>query len=111
MIVTDHLLAKGEEVNTMMVADIVLSEHEKHNIQVVMLCETCHEAAENDSHFLPFEMGFGRIDKFITKYKYGFQDEQYHLIKDYLAESKKNGYVDNGIYKILEKVKKYVKEY
>lgn len=110
MIVTDHLLNQGEKVNSMMVADIVLEEHEKHNIQVVMLCETCHEAAENDSHFIPFEMGFGKIDKFITKYKHGFQEEHYHLIKDYIKQSKENGYVDNGIFKILEKIKKYVKD-
>jgi hypothetical protein len=110
MIVTDHLLHEGEKVNSFIVANKVLDEHEKHNIQIVMLCETCHQAAENDSHFLPFEMGFGQLDKFITKYKHGFQDEHYHLIKDYLKESKKNGYVDNGIFKILEKVKKYVKD-
>jgi len=113
MIVTDHLINDDEDlkVNTFMIADIVLKEHEKFNIQLVMLCETCHEAAENNSHFLPFEMGFGKIDKFITKYKKGFHTEQYNLIKDYIAESKKNGYVDNGIFKILDRVKKYVKQY
>jgi len=109
MIVTDHLLHEGEKVNTFIVADKVLEEHEKHNIQVVMLCETCHQAAENNSHFIPFEMGFGNIDKFITKYKHGLQEEHYYLIKDYLKDSKENGYVDNGIFKILEKVKKYVR--
>jgi hypothetical protein len=110
LIVTDHMLNEGEEITTMMVANKVLEAHEKHWIQVVMLCETCHEAAENDAHFLPFEMGFGQIDKFITKFKRGFQDEQYNLIKEYLQESKKHGYVDNGIHKIMDKVKKYVKE-
>jgi hypothetical protein len=109
MIVTDHLLHEGEKVNTFMIADIVLTEHEKHNIQVVMLCETCHQAAENNSHFIPFEMGFGNIDKFISKYRKGIQGEHYHLIKDYLKDSKKYGYVDNGIFKILDRVKKYAK--
>lgn len=109
MIVTDHLLHEREKVNTFMIANKVLEEHEKHNIQVVMLCETCHQAAENNSHFIPFEMGFGNIDKFISKYRKGIQGEHYHLIKDYLKDSKKYGYVDNGIFKILDRVKKYVK--
>jgi hypothetical protein len=108
-IVTDDLFSQEKNVNTFMVADIVLTEHEKHNVQSVMLCETCHEAAENGSIFLAFEHGFGHIDKFIKKYKDGVSNEHLNLLKEYVKLSKEYGTVDNGVYEILDKVKKYIK--
>lgn len=111
MIVTDQMLAEDEQLTTFMVADRVLKEHEKNNIQLVMLCETCHEAAENDSHFLPFEMGFGHIDRFLTRNKKGFTKEQKKLLQEYIKNSREHGYVDNGIFEIFDKVKKYIKKY
>jgi len=109
-IVTDHLLAEDELVNSFIVADKVLTEHEKHHIQIVMLCETCHQAAENGSIFISFKQGFGQIEKFLKKYKKGVSKEHIGLIKDYLELSMNHETTDNGVYEILDIVKKYVKK-
>jgi len=109
-IVTDHLLAEEKLVNSFIVANKVLIEHEKHHIQLVMLCETCHEAAENGSIFVSFKQGFGQLEKFLKKYKKGVSKEHIGIIKEYLDLSKTFSATDNGIYEILDLVKKYVKK-
>jgi hypothetical protein len=109
-IVTDHLIDEGEEVNTMMVADIVLKEHEKHNIQLVMLCETAHEGADNGSIFLNYKQGFGFLDRFVKKYKKGLRREHLDTLKDYMKLSAKHNATDNGVFEIIERVKKWIKK-
>lgn len=109
-IVTDHLLNEDENINTFIVADKVLNEHEKHNIQIVMLCETCHEAAENGSLFVSFEQGFGQLDKFLKKYKKGIHRDHLDLMKEYTKLSKENKSTSNGIFEIIKRVKKYIKD-
>lgn len=109
-IVTDQLLHDEDEINTFMVADKVLTYHENHSIQFTMLCETCHEAAENKSIFIAYEQGFGQLDKFIKSNKKGISAEIKSVVKDYLKASKAHGAVDNKIYEIFDRVKKYEKK-
>lgn len=109
-IVTDHLLQEGESVNSFQVADLVLKEHEKHNIQLVMLCETAHEAAENGSIFLHYNQGFGHLERFLSKYRKGIRRDQYGIVKHYLELSRKHNATDNGLFEIVKRVKKYVKD-
>jgi len=108
-IAADHLLAEDQKLDTFTVADIVLREHEKHHIQVVMLCETAHEAAENQSIFLSYKQGWGKLDKFLKKFRKGLRIEHYELVRDYLRLSKEHKATDNGVFEIIERIKKYVK--
>jgi hypothetical protein len=108
-IVVDHTLEEEKHINSFLIADLVLKEHEKHNIQIVMLCETAHEGAENGSTFLSFKQGFGFLDRFIKNYKKGIRREHYDMLKQYLKLSKENNATDNGIFEIIDRVKKYVK--
>lgn len=110
-IVIDHLLAEEEpELNTFKVADIILNEHEKHNIQLFILCETAHQAAENGTIFLTFNQAFGRVDKFIKKFHKGIRIEHLELIEDYIAKSKEFKSTDNKVFDLYKRVKKYVRD-
>lgn len=110
-IVIDHLLVEEEpELTTFKVADLVLREHELHNIQLFMLCETAHQAAENGSVFLNFNQAYGRLDRFIKKYRKGIRIEHLDLIEDYIEKSKEFKSTDNGVFELYKKVKKYVKK-
>lgn len=109
-IVTDHLLKEDKSVNSFMVADEVLSAHERHEIGLVMLCETAHEAAEAGHIFLPYKMMFGKLDRFLKHYKKGLTKEHFGTLSQYLKLSDKYDATDNGIFELIERVKKYIKK-
>ena len=71
-IVTDHLLETDEKINSFDVAKIVLEEHEKHHIMVVMgLTKTNHELVHDGKMFVHIKQSIGDVLEFLKKYKKG----------------------------------------
>lgn len=113
-IVTDHLLENDELVNTFKIADIVLTEHELGNIQVVMgLTKTNHQLAHSGSLFIHINQSIGNIMEFIKKYKNGIRREHLYTLEKYLHMCSMYDATDNdylSIRKIVKKIKKYINE-
>lgn len=109
-IVTDHMLATNEKITTFNVADRVLAEHFKHNIGVVMLSKTVHEQVHENNVFINLKQSFGNVDKFLKKYRKGLQPEQINKINAYIAKCEEHDSSDNGVLKLNEVVKKWIKE-
>lgn len=76
------------------IGDLVLAEHEKDHIMVVMLSTTAHKAAHKNL-FIDIKATVGRIDKFIDSYYDGMEAEHFRYIDQYIkacedAEGKTN---------------------
>lgn len=67
-IILEYCLIQKWKITTFRVADEVLKEHEKNNIQVVMLSATIHEQVHNRNIFINPDQAFGHLHKFIEKY-------------------------------------------
>ena len=110
-IVTDHLLYNGEKVSTFKVAKLVLDEHEKHHIQVVMgLTKTNHQLLHDGKIFVHINQAIGDIMAFIKAYKKGLRREHLYTLEEYLKLCKKFNATDNDylqIRKVVKKVAKY----
>ena len=103
-IVVRALFNRGEEnITTYKVGDIVLTEHENFNIQVVMLSKTPHIGNHKSNVFINIKSSIGRVDKFIDKYSDGLQRSHRQHIKRYLDQCKKyKGSLDNGLFDVAE---------
>lgn len=106
-IVTDHLLESGEKICTFDVAELVLDEHEKHHIQVVMgLTKTNHELVHDGKLFVHINQSIGDILKFIKKYKLGIKREHLYTLERYLQLCKDFDATDNDYLQLRKVIKK-----
>lgn len=101
-----------ELLTTYDIGDLVLTEHEKDNIMIVMLSKTAHKSGHNKNGsrniFVDIKATFGRIDRFIDRWADGMLDEHWYYIEHYLKECEKaNGTVDNGLFDTAEKLKEF----
>lgn len=99
-IVTNSCLARKEKITTFRIADIVLREHFKHNIQVIMLSKTVHEAVHAGKIFIHPSQAIGNIQNFLDDYSDGLTEDMIAGINKYIEISEKNKYsTDNGVLK------------
>ena len=96
-IVTDYLLNKNEKLTTFRVAKIVLNEHFEGNVQTVMLSVTPHNLVDTGEMFINFSQAFGNLNKFLTKYRDGLNDERIQKINRYIELSEEYDSFDNGL--------------
>ncbi|MCM1230269.1 MAG: hypothetical protein NC489_09050 [Ruminococcus flavefaciens] len=96
------------------IADLILTEHEKDNIMIVMLSKSVHmEGAHNKKSnkgiFIGIEATFGRIDRFIDRWSDGMEKEHCQYIDRYIAECKKaNGKtMDQGLFDVAEQLESF----
>lgn len=68
-IMIDHFLSKGWEITTYDIADIILDEHWKDRIQVVMCSTTVHQEIHDREIFLNMLQAYGNLHKFLKIYK------------------------------------------
>lgn len=106
-IVVDYLIYKNEKITTFKVADIIIDEHFKYNIQTVMLCKTVHEEVHANNIFINMKQGFGNINKFLEKYSEGIQPEQIYKINKYIELSEKYDSFDKDVMKLNKNVTKW----
>lgn len=113
-IVTDHLLESGEKINEYDVAKVVLAEHEKHHIQVVMgLTKTNHEAVHDGNMFVHMKQAIGDVLTFIKKFKKGIKREHLYTLERYISLCKEFQATDNDyleLRKIVKKIEKFIEE-
>lgn len=113
-IITDHLLCNDEKVSTFKIAKLVLDEHEKHHIQVVMgLTKTNHQLLHDGKIFVHINQSIGDVMEFIKTYKKGLRREHLYTLESYLKLCNKYNATDNdylAIRKITKKINKYVGE-
>lgn len=86
-IILEYYLIKGWKVSTFRIADTVLDEHQKHRVQVVMLCETVHQEVHNREIFLNYKQAFGDLNAFIKKYGIAISEEYKEKINRYIDKS------------------------
>lgn len=103
-IVLEYFLYRGWVITTMTVADMVLSEHEKNRVQVVMLCSSIHEMVHNGDVFLNVEQGYGKLDEFIAKYEKVFPRSLKEKYNRYMDRSMMYQSNDFGNLEINQKI-------
>ena len=86
-IITEWLLTKRRQISTFRVADIVLTEHQKNHIQVVMLATTVHEQVHARGIFLNYKHAWGDLNSFIKTYRDGISVEYVEKINRYIERS------------------------
>lgn len=109
-IVVDHMLYEGEKVSTFDIANIVLREHEEHNVQVVMLTRTSHELTGAGRIFVHYKQAFGNIMKFIKNFKKGIRREHLYTMEKYIDLCEQNDATDNDLLKVVGKIEKFTKK-
>lgn len=102
-IVTDHLTALGETVNSFKIAKIVLDEHYKEHVQIVMLCKTAHQMVNSGELFINLSQGIGNVQAFMDTYKLGLE-RHIDKINEYIRMSKEFKSQDSGIFDLEEKI-------
>jgi len=98
-IVTNHMIMTGQHVNTFRVAKVVLEEHYKQHIQVIMLSKTVHELVHKGKIFIHPSQCIGDINAFLDDYHLGMTDELAEGINKYLEMCDKFNTTDNGLLK------------
>lgn len=107
-IVVRYLLkTKCNDMTTFKVGDIILAEHEADNIQIVMLSKTPHKAVERNL-FIHTKASFGRVDRFLEKYKDALTIEHIESIERYIKLCREfEGTIDNGLFSTGKKLKSF----
>jgi hypothetical protein len=103
-IVTRAMFNRDEpNITSFKIGDIVLTEHELYNIQVVMLSKTPHVGNHKSNVFINIRASIGRIDRFIDKYNDGLQKSHMQHIRRYIEQCQKyQGSIDNGLFDVAE---------
>ncbi len=86
-IVIEYFRLKGKKITTFRIADVVLREHEKNHVQIVMLSKTAHEEVHNRNIFLNYKQGFGNICEFLETYRDALSDFYKNKINNYIERS------------------------
>lgn len=109
-IITDWMIARKKKVNTFTVSDIVLEEHFRNRIQIVMLSTTVHEQVHDNKVFINLNQAFGDLNAFLKMYGEGLQMDQIRKINDYISKSKKYDSFDNDVLTLEGAVKTWKRE-
>ena len=88
-IVLEYFIYKQWEINTFIIADAVLEEHEKNRVQVVMVSSTVHEQIHNGDIFINIHQAWGDLNAFVKKYECVLDTN------DYIKQL--NNYIDRSL--------------
>ena len=115
-IVLKHMFKIGiKDITTFKVADLVLTEHENDNIQIVMLSKGVHKGKHNylSRHdiFIQIKASVGRVDRFIHNYEGGMDRAHYEALSRYVDLCKKYPEsIDNGLFDTSENLVSFKKK-
>lgn len=99
-IITEYFLYKKWKINTFRIADVVLDEHQKNHVQVVMLAETIHQEVHARNIFINYKHAFGDLNAFIKKYGVAFSPEHIEKLNRYIDQSLMKDSTDYGLLKL-----------
>ena len=105
-IVVEYFLAKKWKITTFRIADVVLDEHQKNRIQVVMLSSTIHEQVHQRNIFINMKQAYGDINAFLHKYGPYMSDEYKEKLNNYIDRSLLRDSTDFGILELNKKLYK-----
>lgn len=86
-IVLEYFIIKKWKISTFRVADVVLDEHQKNRIQVVMVSTTVHQEIHNGDIFINYHQAWGDMNAFIKKYRDAISDEYREQLNRYIDRS------------------------
>ena len=86
-IVLEYFLLKKWKISTFRVADVVLQEHMRNRVQVVMVSTTVHQEIHDGEIFINYHQAYGNLNEFIKKYKDAISDEYRDQINKYIDKS------------------------
>ena len=86
-IVVEYFLLKKWKISTFRIADMVLDEHQKNRIQVVMVSTTVHQEIHNGDLFINYHQAWGDMNAFIKKYREAITDDYREQINRYIDRS------------------------
>lgn len=103
-IISTKLLEEGVKINTFIISDKVLEEHENNNIQVTMLCKTVHQKFHDGDIFISLKQSFGKVNKFIENYGKGLLPEHMYNMEKYIELSQMHNSTDNGLLRTFKEL-------
>ena len=86
-IVLEYFVIKKWKISTFRVADVVLDEHQKNRIQVVMVSTTVHQEIHNGDIFIHYHQAWGDMTAFIKQYGIAMSDEYREQLNRYIDRS------------------------
>lgn len=86
-IVLEYFILKKWKISTFRIADVVLDEHQKNRIQVVMVSTTIHQEIHNGDIFINYHQAWGDLNAFIKKYRDAISDEYREQLNRYIDRS------------------------
>ena len=107
-IIVEWHIIKNKKINTFRIADVVLNEHMKNHVQVVMLLATVHEEVHNRNIFINYHQAWGDINPFIEKYGCAMSDTLKEKLNKYIDRSLMYDSNDFGILKLNDNLLKYL---
>ena len=99
-IILEYFVLKKWKISTFRVADVVLDEHQKNRIQVVMVSTTVHQEIHNGDIYINYHQAWGDMNAFIKKYGVAMSDEYREQLNRYIDRSLLYDSEDFGILKL-----------
>lgn len=96
-IVLEYFILKKWKISTTRVADVVLDEHLKNRVQVVMVSATVHEEIHNGEIFINYKQAWGDLAAFTKKYWDAISPEYREQLNRYIDRSLIHDSNDFGI--------------
>jgi ATP-dependent helicase/DNAse subunit B len=103
-IILEYFLIKKWKITTARVADVVLDEHQKNRIQVVMVSSTVHEEIHNGQIFINQKQAYGDLQAFINKYAIAISDDYREMVNRYVDRSLMYDSSDFGVLELNKKI-------
>lgn len=99
-IILEYFLIKKWKVDTALLADAVLREHEANRVQVVMVSTTVHEQIHNGELFINRKQAWGDIASFINKYWIAIKPDYREQLNKYIDRSTLYDSNDFGVFEL-----------
>ena len=94
LIITEHILNTYGSITSFDLEELIKKAHKDHEVNIILLCKTCHEIYHNSDNKLPIPIsaGFGKWWNLLTRYRYGktkdFALKLYYQLKTDLYQTK-----------------------
>ena len=105
-IMVEYFLLKKRKISTFRIADVILDEHQRNHIQVVMLLSTVHEEVHNRNIFISYKQAWGDLNEFIKKYGIAMNDTLKEKMNRYIDKCLMYDSSDFGILKLNDTITK-----